>query len=127
MNRVLALSAALAVAVGTLLPPEHVHFDADADHREHAFIHRHSEPHKAACPHDGVAVEARGGSRFDVLTAWLLATDRFAPQAPAILVSQSIAQRFDVYVGPLIDGASSGAIHDPPRSSLTLRGPPALS
>ena len=127
MRRALFLTAALALALSGLLPPEHVHWGNIAGHHDPTLVHRHLAGHTftprsrtpgLAIPHDG---------RFELLTTWLLGTERFAQAAPDVVISRLIVAQPDAYVGPLVEPATVRAIHDPPRSSVSFRAPPSLS
>ena len=128
MRRVLTVTAALAVALAGVLPAEHVHFDGSADHPHHALLHRHFEDHQAEAPasHEQTEVAASHGTRIEVLTTWILGTDRFVQRMPAAVIAQGPLPALDFYRGPILDSVRQWATHDPPRGSLSFRGPPFL-
>jgi hypothetical protein len=116
-RRVVQLALALAVALGSLVPPEHIH---EGDHHHAAVAHRHFAAHH----HDKTEI---GDS--DERVVWLNDPASFAvPRFELAGVPGVLARPFDTTVAsvewrpaPSYDAAPA---HGPPRAVLVPRAPP---
>jgi len=103
-----------------VVPPEHVH-EADLDH-PNAVAHRHFESHD----HDGAEIEDHEGRVIWLDDAAIQPATIALAIPPAILPTNSEAvPAAGRCVATSLDEAAPP--HGPPRSCLSLRGPPHLS
>jgi hypothetical protein len=126
----LALGGSVLMVVSGLLPPLHLHEEADPDHADHhavSVIHRHFAPH---------AVPLNSSSRLSDDDGPMLVLDQqaigskhahVAPVRLAVLNAVVSLPRVDTprSIGrPQIDGSPP---HGPPRRPASLRAPPFLA
>ena len=116
-RQILGLALAPWLAVSGLIPPEHVH-EADADHPQ-AIAHRHFAAHD----HDGAEVSHSEGA-----VIWFDSVAIEHARLPAIVAIAVLSAGFGAVptvptmVVLTLDAAPP---HGPPRSTLSLRAPPA--
>jgi hypothetical protein len=117
-RRVLGLALVPWLVVSGVIPPEHVH-EPDADHPS-AIAHRHFEAHD----HDGTEL-SQGEGRVLWFDSFALEHARFEVSvATAVLAAtfDAVPITASTMVVSTLDAAPP---HGPPRSTTSLRAPPA--
>ena len=118
---IVGLSLVPGLAFSAVLPPEHRH-SADA-HHPHATVHQHFAPHDD----DDVDLSADGHGHitwFDGVVAHPTSSPSFAPIL-AVITHLDTSRLPSRWVA--VEAIETAPAHGPPRQSLSLRAPPALS
>ena len=125
--RMSGVALAVAIGLGPIVPPEHVHETEEHGHHR-MVVHRHAEAHRLSVPAASHHRQVHDGDD-PVLTLTPLFTVPGAPAVPPASTA-SVVVLPEPSVAPPFHRAGDSReplIHGPPRAPSSQRGPPRSS
>jgi hypothetical protein len=116
-RRVFQLALAFAVALGSLVPAEHIH---EGDHHHPTVAHRHFAAH----PHSATEIGDPDERVIWLNNVYLHATPCFQLTAVLAVLARPFATDLDSVEWRLVPSYDAAPAHGPPKTVLVPRAPP---